>query len=58
MPPHELNLQVGGPIMLLRNMTGGLANGTRLIVTKLMDNVIEAGSSLGQMLGSVCASLA
>ncbi len=42
MPPHELRLQVGGPIMLLRNMTSGLANGTRLIVTRLDDTVIEA----------------
>ncbi len=31
-PPHELHLQEGCPIILLRNMTSGLANGTRLIV--------------------------
>jgi ATP-dependent DNA helicase PIF1 len=42
MPPHELHLQVGGPIMLLQNMTGGLANGTHLIVTRLMDTVLQA----------------
>jgi ATP-dependent DNA helicase PIF1 len=41
-PPHELRLKVGCPIMLLRNLPGGLANGTRLIVTKLMDHIIEA----------------
>ncbi len=31
-PPHELHLQEGCPIILLRNMTNDLANGTRLIV--------------------------
>jgi ATP-dependent DNA helicase PIF1 len=41
-PPHELKLKVGCPIMLLRNMPGGLANGTRLIVKQLLDNVIVA----------------
>jgi len=35
-PPHELHLQEGYPIILLRNMTNGLANGTRLIVIQLM----------------------
>lgn len=41
-PPHALHLQEGCPIILLRNMTTGLANGTRLIVIKLMDSHIEA----------------
>ncbi|KAH9554075.1 hypothetical protein CY35_08G045700 [Sphagnum magellanicum] len=41
-PPHELHLQEGCPIILLRNMTNGLANGTRLIVIQLMQHVIEA----------------
>jgi hypothetical protein len=35
-PPHELHLQEGCPIILLRNMTSNLANGTRLIVIQLM----------------------
>ncbi len=35
-PPHCLELFVGCPIMLLKNMAGGLANGTRLIVTRIM----------------------
>ncbi len=35
-PPHELHLQEGCPIILLCNMTNGLANGTRLIVIQLM----------------------
>jgi ATP-dependent DNA helicase PIF1 len=41
-PPHELHLQEGCPIILLRNMTSSLANGTRLIVIQLMQHVIEA----------------
>ncbi|KAH9558543.1 hypothetical protein CY35_06G014300 [Sphagnum magellanicum] len=40
-PPHELHLQEGCPIVLLRNMTSGLANGTKLIVIQLMQHVIE-----------------
>jgi ATP-dependent DNA helicase PIF1 len=51
-PPHELHLQEGCPIILLRNMTSGLANGTRLIIIQLMQHVIEAkvatGSTKGQ----------
>ena len=46
-PPHKLVLRVGCPIMLLRNLTGGLANGTRLIVTRLGDRVIEARVATG-----------
>ncbi|GJU84109.1 DNA helicase, partial [Tanacetum coccineum] len=44
LPPHNLTLKVGSPIMLLRNMNiaGGLCNGTRLIVSQLLPKVIEA----------------
>lgn len=50
-PPHELYLQVGCPIILLRNMTSGLANGTRLIVKALMDNLIDAEVVTGPATG-------
>jgi ATP-dependent DNA helicase PIF1 len=52
-PPHELPLFVGCPIILLKNMTGGLANGTRLIVTRLMQNVIEAKVATGPAKGQL-----
>ncbi|GJU97120.1 DNA helicase [Tanacetum coccineum] len=44
LPPHRLELKVGAPIILLRNLNipGGLCNGTRMIVTQLLSKVIEA----------------
>ncbi|KAF7832196.1 PIF1-like helicase [Senna tora] len=44
LPYHELKLKVGAPIMLLRNIDRslGLCNGTRLIVSRMFDHVIEA----------------
>ncbi len=50
-PPHELHLQEGCPIILLRNMTSSLANGTRLIVIQLMQHVIEAKVATGPAKG-------
>jgi ATP-dependent DNA helicase PIF1 len=52
-PPHKLLLRVGCPIILLRNLTGGLANGTRLIVTRLGDRVLEARVATGPSKGEV-----
>jgi ATP-dependent DNA helicase PIF1 len=44
LPNHQIKLKVGTPIMLLRNIdqSEGLCNGTRLIVTKLANHVLEA----------------
>ncbi|KAH9557242.1 hypothetical protein CY35_07G075000 [Sphagnum magellanicum] len=46
-PPHTLTLQESCPVILLRNMSGGLANGTRLTVVKLMQHIIDAEITTG-----------
>ncbi|GKD09836.1 DNA helicase [Tanacetum coccineum] len=52
-PPHELHLKVGSLIMLLRNvnLSGGLCNGTRMIVTSLMSRLIEVQIITGIRVG-------
>lgn len=52
-PQHNLELKVGAPIMLLRNVNvaGGLCNGTRMIVTCLMSKLIEAQIITGTKVG-------
>ena len=44
LPPFKLELKVGCPIMLLRNIApkDGLCNGTRLMVMRCATRVIEA----------------
>ncbi|KAL3648101.1 hypothetical protein CASFOL_009069 [Castilleja foliolosa] len=53
MPPHELNLKINTPIILIRNInqTLGLCNGTRLIVTQLLPRIIEAQIITGTSVG-------
>jgi ATP-dependent DNA helicase PIF1 len=46
-PPHTLTLQEGCPVILLQNMSGGLVNGTRLIVVKLMQHIIDVEIATG-----------
>jgi ATP-dependent DNA helicase PIF1 len=46
-PPHHLDLFVGCPVILLKNLTGGLANGTRLIITHLTNVLIRAKVTTG-----------
>jgi hypothetical protein len=42
MPQHNLQLKVGSPVILLRHLNPPwLCNGTRLVIKKLMKNVIE-----------------
>mgnify|MGYP001809636379 CR=1 FL=1 len=54
MPPHELHLNVGAPIILLRNLNPsmGLVNGTRMVVRALgrraLDAEIMTGSHVGR----------
>ncbi len=50
---HELQLKVGVPILLLRNLNQSirLCNGTRLIVKKLGQRVIEAEIIIGNNVG-------
>jgi ATP-dependent DNA helicase PIF1 len=43
MPPYNLQLKVGSPVILLYNLNQPrLCNGKRLVIEKLMENVIEA----------------
>ncbi|GJV28187.1 DNA helicase [Tanacetum coccineum] len=57
-PPHQLELKVGAPVILLRNVNvdGGLCNGTRMIVRQMMTKLIEVqiitGSRVGEKLES------
>ena len=46
-PDHNIQLKVGTPIMLLRNLSPGLVNGTRMIVRKLLEKMILAKVILG-----------
>jgi ATP-dependent DNA helicase PIF1 len=50
---HELQLKVGVPILLLRNLNQsiGLWNGTRLIIKRLGQHVIEAEIIIGNNVG-------
>jgi ATP-dependent DNA helicase PIF1 len=53
LPPHELNLKINCPVILLRNLdpNNGLCNGTRLMVRALQDNAIDAEITGGQHVG-------
>ncbi|GJX03275.1 DNA helicase [Tanacetum coccineum] len=52
-PSHRLELKVGAPNMLLRNMNlqGGMCNGTQMIIKKLWSRLIEADVITGNRVG-------
>ncbi|XP_047267387.1 uncharacterized protein LOC124897838 [Capsicum annuum] len=52
-PNHAITLKVGVPVMLLRNIdqSSGLCNGTRLIITRIGNWVIEAKVLSENMIG-------
>ena len=54
MPPHRLNLKVDSVVMLLRNLSlqQGLCNGTRLKVTHMHNNCIQAVTLTGARQGN------
>ena len=53
LPPHNLELKVNCPIMLLRNLdpANGLCNGTRMVCRSFCENVIHAEITMGQHAG-------
>ena len=54
LPPHKLNLKIGIPIMLLRNVDPqrGHCNGTRYIVRQIGRRYIEAEIAHGEYVGN------
>jgi hypothetical protein len=54
MPPHLLTLKAGAVVILLRNLNvgGGLCNGTRLIIRRMHDHLLECELMSGPSSGN------
>ncbi|XP_058741412.1 uncharacterized protein LOC131613789 [Vicia villosa] len=55
LPNHHIKLMVGTPVMLMRNIdqSEGLCNGTRVMITKMTNHVIEARVMVGKGYGNL-----
>ncbi|KAG2209273.1 hypothetical protein INT47_005565 [Mucor saturninus] len=55
LPPHQLKLKIGSPIMMLRNLAPaqGVCNGTRLICKALLLHTIQAEVATGPYEGNI-----
>ncbi|XP_058742091.1 uncharacterized protein LOC131614535 [Vicia villosa] len=55
LPNHLIRLKVGTPVMLMRNIdqSEGLCNGTRVMITKMANHVIEAKIMAGKCCGNL-----
>lgn len=53
LPNHEIKLKIGMPVVLIRNVnhSPGLCNGTRLVLTRLGNHVLEANVLSGRTAG-------
>ncbi|XP_013699854.1 ATP-dependent DNA helicase PIF1-like [Brassica napus] len=53
LPTHKLSLKVGVPVMMLRNLNqrNGLCNGTRMMVSRLGNRIIQAEVLTGTHVG-------
>ena len=53
-PPHRLQLKVGMPVMLMRNMRShGLTNGTRMVIKQILNTLLKCEVATGAMAGDI-----